>query len=67
MMKEIEPWEYIVANQLNFLSGRVVQLVTEYGVTKDIQVLEEACRDLATLVQRERFIEQRFENADSSD
>lgn len=59
-MKEIEPWEYIVANQLNYLSGRVVQLVTEYGLTKDIQVLEQACRDLATLVQRERFIEERF-------
>jgi hypothetical protein len=60
MMKEIEPAEYIVANQLNYLSGRVVHLVTEYGATKDIQLLEEACRDLATLVQRERFIEERF-------
>jgi hypothetical protein len=66
MMKEIDAAEYIVANQLNYLSGRVVQLVTEYGVTKDIQVLEEACRDLATLVQRERFIEERF-GADNSD
>lgn len=59
-MKEISPTDYIVANQLNFLSGRVVHLVTEYNRTKDIQLLEEACRDLATLVQRERFIEERF-------
>jgi len=66
MMKEIEPVEYIMANQLNFLSGRVVSLITEYGVTKDIQLLEEACRDLATLVQRERFIEERV-SANSSD
>lgn len=65
MMREIEPAEYIVANQLNYLSGRVVSLITEYGATKDIQLLEEACRDLATLVQRERFIEERF-GADSS-
>lgn len=65
-MKEIQPVEYIVANQLNYLSGRVIQLVTEYGITKDIQLLEEACRDLATLVQRERFIEERFD-ANGSD
>jgi hypothetical protein len=66
MMKEIEPVEFIMANQLNFLSGRVVSLLTEYSRTKDIRLLEEACRDLATLVQRERFIEERF-GADSSD
>ncbi|MGB2318217.1 MAG: hypothetical protein ACPH10_06305 [Litorivicinaceae bacterium] len=66
MMREIEPVEYIIANQLNYLSGRVIQLITEYGVTKDIQVLEEACRDLAALVQRERFIEERFD-ANGSD
>lgn len=60
MMKEIEPSAYIVANQLNFLSGRVVQLLTEYAKTKDIRLLEEACRDLGTLTARERFIEQRF-------
>ena len=59
MMKEIEPWEYIVANNLNYLSGRVVNLLTEYSQTKDILLLEEACRDLAQLVQRERFIEER--------
>ena len=58
MMKEIQPWEYIVANELNFLSGNVVQLLTEYAKTKDIQLLEEACRDLATLTARERYIEQ---------
>jgi hypothetical protein len=58
MMREIQPWEYIVANELNFLSGNVVQLLTEYAKTKDIQLLEEACRDLATLTARERYIEQ---------
>jgi len=58
MMKEIEPVEYIMANQLNFLSGRVVSLLTEYSKTKDIRLLEEACRDLATLTARERFIEE---------
>ena len=58
MMREIQPWEYIVANELNFLSGNVVQLLTEYAKTKDIQLLEEACRDLATLTARERYIEE---------
>jgi len=61
MMKEIEPVEYIMANQLNFLSGRVVSLLTEYSKTKDIRLLEEACRDLATLTARERFIEEKFD------
>ena len=61
MMKEIEPVEFIMANQLNFLSGRVVSLLTEYSKTKDIRLLEEACRDLATLTARERFIEERFD------
>jgi hypothetical protein len=37
----------------------VVNLLTEYSHTKDILLLEEACRDLAQLVQRERFIEER--------
>ncbi len=58
MMREIKPWEYIVANELNFLSGNVVQLLTEYAKTKDIQLLEEACRDLATLTARERYLEE---------
>ena len=58
MMREIQPWEYIVANELNFLSGNVVQLLTEYAKTKDIQLLEEACRDLATLTARERYLEE---------
>ena len=58
MMKEIEPSAYIVANQLNFLSGRVVSLLTEYAKTRDIQLLEEACRDLATLTARERYLEE---------
>jgi len=58
MMKEIEPSAYIVANQLNFLSGRVIQLLTEYAKTKDIQLLEEACRDLATLTARERYLDE---------
>ena len=48
-------------NQLNFLSGRVVSLLTEYARTKDIKLLEEACGDLATLTARERFIEQKFD------
>jgi len=61
MMKEIEPVEFIMANQLNFLSGRVVSLLTEYSRTKDIRLLEEACRDLATLTARERFIEEKFD------
>ena len=58
MMREIQPWEYIVANELNFLSGNVVQLLTEYAKTKDILLLEEACRDLATLTARERYLEE---------
>ena len=39
MMRDIDATEYIIANQLNFLSGRVVSLITEYGVTKDICLL----------------------------
>ena len=61
MMRELEAVEYIMANQLNFLSGRVVSLLTEYARTKDIKLLEEACNDLATLTARERFIEERFD------
>ena len=61
MMREIPAVDFIMANQLNFLSGRVVQLLTEYARTKDIKLLEEACNDLATLTARERFIEERFD------
>ena len=59
MIKKIKPWEYIVANNLNYLSGRVVSLLTEYSQTKDVRLIEEAYRDLSQLIERERFMKER--------
>ena len=59
MMREIKPVDYIIANQLGYLAGNVVALVTEWQVTRDVKVLEAAQQEMNNLLERERFIEER--------
>lgn len=58
-MREIKPVDYIVANQLGYLAGNVVALITEWQVTRDVKVLEAAQQEMNNLLERERFIEER--------
>jgi hypothetical protein len=59
MMREIKPVDYIIANQLGYLAGNVVALITEWQVTRDVKVLEAAQQEMNNLLERERFIEER--------
>lgn len=59
MMKEIKPVDYIIANQLGYLAGNVVTLITEWQITRDVKVLEAAQQEINCLLERERFMEER--------
>jgi len=56
MMKEIKPVDYIIANQLGYLAGNVVTLITEWQITRNITALEAAQQEIANLLERERFL-----------
>ena len=60
-MKEIKPVDYILANRLGYLAGNVVTLLTEWQITRNITALEAAQQEIANLLERERFIEDRLE------
>ena len=59
MMKEIKAVDYIIANQLGYLAGNVVALVTEWQITRNIKVLEAAQQEINNLLEREKFMEER--------
>jgi len=61
MMREIKPVDYIMANRLGYLAGNVVTLITEWQITRNITALEAAQQEIANLLERERFIEDRLE------
>ena len=60
MMREIKPVDYIIANQLGYLAGNVVALITEWQITRDVKVLEAAQQEINNLLERERFMEDRL-------
>ena len=59
MIRESKPVDYIIANQLGYLDGNVVALVTEWRITRDVKLLEAAQQEIANLLERERFLEER--------
>ena len=59
-MREIKPVDYIIANQLGYLAGNVVALITEWQITRDVKVLEAAQQEINNLLERERFMEDRL-------
>ena len=59
MIREIKPVDYIIANQLGYLDGNVVALVTEWRITRDVKLLEAAQQEIANLLERERFLEEK--------
>jgi len=61
MIREIKPVDYIMANRLGYLAGNVVTLITEWQITRNITALEAAQQEIANLLERERFIEDRLE------
>lgn len=59
-MREIKPVDYIIANQLGYLDGNIVALITEWRLTRDVKVLEQAQQEINNLLERERFMEDRL-------
>ena len=52
--KTIQPWDYIVANDIGFLAGNVVKYVTRYKGKNGVQDLEKARHSLDKLIEVEK-------------
>jgi hypothetical protein len=42
------------------LDGNIVALITEWRLTRDVKVLEQAQQEINNLLERERFMEDRL-------
>ena len=51
--RAIQPWDYIVANDLNFLAGNVVKYVTRYPYKNGIADLKKAQHYIEKLIEVE--------------
>jgi len=51
--KPIQPWDYIVSNDLGFLAGNVVKYVSRYKDKNGVQDLEKAQHYLSKLIEVE--------------
>ena len=49
--KTIEPWDYIVANNIGYLAGNVIKYVTRHQDKNGIQDLEKAKHYLEKLIE----------------
>lgn len=52
--KGIQPWDFIVANNMGFLDGNVVKYVTRYRQKNGLQDLEKARHYLDKLIEVEK-------------
>ncbi len=50
---KIEPWDYIIANQLGFLEGNVVKYVTRHKYKNGLDDLKKARHYLDKLIETE--------------
>lgn len=49
--RKIQPWDYIVANDIGFLAGNVIKYVTRFEDKNGIQDLEKAKHYLEKLIE----------------
>jgi hypothetical protein len=52
--RAIQPWDYIIANQLGFLEGNVVKYITRFAQKGGIIDLEKAQHYLTKLIEVEK-------------
>jgi len=52
-LKSIQPWDYIVANDLGFLEGNIVKYITRYKEKGGVVDLEKAKHYLEKLIELE--------------
>lgn len=61
----IEPWDYIVANNLGYLEGNIVKYVSRYKNKNGLQDLEKALHYLEKLIEVRTVEEYASENGDT--
>jgi hypothetical protein len=49
--KVIQPWDYIVANELGFLEGSIIKYVTRYKEKNGVHDLKKAAHFLEKLIE----------------
>jgi len=49
--KAIQPWDYIVANELGFLEGSIIKYVTRYKEKNGVHDLKKAAHFLEKLIE----------------
>lgn len=50
----IQPWDYIITNQMGYLEGNVIKYVSRYKDKNGIQDLEKAKHYLDKLIEKEK-------------
>lgn len=53
--KPIQPWDYIVANDLGFLEGNIVKYVTRWKAKNGLEDLRKAQHYLSKLIEVEEL------------
>lgn len=61
--RQMQPWDYIVANELGFLEGSIIKYVTRYKDKNGIQDLEKAKHFLEKLIEVQKG---RLKDSDSA-
>jgi hypothetical protein len=51
MDKAIQPWDYIVSNDLGFLEGNIIKYITRWNYKGGVQDLRKAQHYLAKLIE----------------
>ena len=51
MDKTIQPWDYIVSNDLGFLEGNIIKYITRWNYKGGVQDLRKAQHYLAKLIE----------------
>jgi hypothetical protein len=51
MDKSIQPWDYIVSNNLGFLEGNIVKYITRWNYKGGVEDLRKAQHYLAKLIE----------------
>lgn len=58
--KAIEPWDYIVANDIGFLAGNAIKYLTRYSDKNGVEDLKKARHYIDKLIEVETTVEQKI-------
>lgn len=52
--KAIQPWDFIISNNLGFLEGNIIKYITRYKTKNGVQDLEKGLHYLRKLIEEEK-------------